>query len=453
MTTVAMRTAPRSALVVDVTLALTLAIAAGLVYSRLALLLAETSFSDFINLAFDFDPAYYVRSQAGPPATDGMGINHKHPLWMIFRIFAWPFTLAGLEPKAVAALSASLIGAISAMLVYAVVRGTGARRAESFLASVFYAASATPLVVGMIPESYGWAGLTLLALWFAYQRSLSRPSLGRPSQRLWVRAAVAVAVTGTTLTNAVQALIAEAVDGWRGRTGMAEALRARWLPFCALVTLGVLGTLALNQPADTWNMITDPLGTARSILWNATHGPKEGLAAVLETFLVFSFFAPGYTEVPLSPLVPMVDFRAWLYPSWMLATIAVWGLFALINVAVAWHLGTQRPWLLALTAALVFNVLFHLGFQYRGSLFLYGAHTHALVFLLAVSAAPHAGRQGGVARVGYLLTLAALTTAAVVNNLPRATELVQRMQHLPDVSLIAADPVYKALPPTLPSAH
>jgi hypothetical protein len=68
-------------------------------------------------------------------------------------------------------------------------------------------------------------------------------------------------------------------------------------------------------------------------------------------------------------------------------------------------------------AALVINLLFHLGFQFRGSLYIYSAHMHFLIFALGAGLAPwlSAGRSAGRAYIVVVLLLAALVGA---KNLP-----------------------------------
>jgi hypothetical protein len=71
--------------------------------------------------------------------------------------------------------------------------------------------------------------------------------------------------------------------------------------------------------------------------------------------------------------------------------------------------------------ALLFNILFHTQFQYRGSIFIYAAHTHFLIFALGAGAAPMvAGLRR--ARVAYISAVLVLTSLIAVNNFPMLME-------------------------------
>jgi hypothetical protein len=87
---------------------------------------------------------------------------------------------------------------------------------------------------------------------------------------------------------------------------------------------------------------------------------------------------------------------------------------------------------LGLLATLVVNILFHLEFQYRGSVTIYAAHTHFLVFALGTGLARPVARHPGlrVAYVGSVLALAALVAA---DNVPAVMEFAAAFD-VPDTS-------------------
>jgi len=72
---------------------------------------------------------------------------------------------------------------------------------------------------------------------------------------------------------------------------------------------------------------------------------------------------------------------------------------------------------------LALNVLLHLDYQFRGSLYIYAAHLHFGVFALAMGAAPWVSAQGSRLRLGYVGVLLALAGAAMVVNVQRAAAL------------------------------
>src|SRR3954470_17709959 len=73
----------------------------------------------------------------------------------------------------------------------------------------------------------------------------------------------------------------------------------------------------------------------------------------------------------------------------------------------------------AIAVALCFNLLFHLKFQFRGSLYLYAAHMHFLVFALGAGLAPWLTIRSAAGKT-YAGAVLALALLLAVNNLPIA---------------------------------
>ena len=81
--------------------------------------------------------------------------------------------------------------------------------------------------------------------------------------------------------------------------------------------------------------------------------------------------------------------------------------------------------------ALAFNVIFHLDYQYRGSLYIYAAHTHLLVFALAAGLAPWLGPARPRLRLGYIGAVLALAVLVGATNLIMAADFSTRFD-IPD---------------------
>ena len=64
---------------------------------------------------------------------------------------------------------------------------------------------------------------------------------------------------------------------------------------------------------------------------------------------------------------------------------------------------------MGLAATLAMNVIFHTEFQYRGSIYLYAAHTHFLVFALGAGLAPALERGYLGAVIVFILLVGSVT--------------------------------------------
>jgi hypothetical protein len=404
---------------IDLLLALLLSVASAATYAWLALPLARSVCFDYINLLFDFDPAYFVRYLTAPLADQGL--NYKHPLWMIFRPLASPFLLNGWTAKESATLAMTLTAGLSVGLAYVYARLAGLGRPESGAAALWFAASSTSLFTALIPESYAWANLSLVLLWCLH---LAAPGQGRAA---WLaRLVSAVLVAGVTISNLAQALMAELALRWR----QAGWRRAFWqtalFGACAMVLLVLV--LLLLQPQSFLDALQRPVQTAKEIYWQRTKGDTVGLLQLLKTYAVYSFFAPVFDLVALSPQVSMLDFRSFTFAPAVLACVLIWGMFWLFNVACGLR---QRPWLAgALLATVAFNLLFHLDYQFRGSIYLYAAHLHFPLFALGLGAGPWVRHRHARWRVLYTAVLLALAAAAAWNNGLRVQQMNARMQTL-----------------------
>jgi hypothetical protein len=407
---------------IDLALALLLGLASGMAYAWLALPLSRTLYADHINLAFDFDPTFFVRYLTAPMDAQ-QGINYKHPLWALFRPLAMPFLATGFGAKEAAALAMAVSGGLAAGLAYTYARLARVGVPESIAAALLFAASSCSVFVAVVPESYGWVNLSLPLLWCTYLLA-SRMSTGALGARL----VAGVFVAGVTITNLVQALIAE----WALRSRAQPLLRATLQTALvgAAVVAGVAAILVVLQPADFWAVLTRPLQTAKDIYWLRTKGDGVGLAQLLSTFLLFAFFAPEFDRVPLAENIFMLDFRSASYAPVVLLMGALWLVFWLANLVVGLRQRPQR-WLVAgLAGTVVLNLLFHLDYQFRGSVFIYASHLHFPIFALGLAAGPWVRTRGGAVRAGYAAVLLALALTAAYASGERVLELISIMQRI-----------------------
>jgi len=391
----------------DRRLALLLALLAMALYGPLAWRLAAGEYLDYFNLAFDFDPNRAVDSLA----TDGADfLGFKHPLFELLRPLAWPLRSLGLDPKQAAALLIAGFGAASVGLCFLFFRAAGIARGFAAALAGLFAISCTQLFIAAIVETYGVASFSIVLTWL-----LAALRLAGFGVWPWVPYAVGVLTLGTTVTNVVQSVLAEALLAWQ-RGGPIAAIR-RCLRFGLI--LGVLvALLVLALWFDTLRAaLQDPMQAAREVYWLRTKGERSGAWSILESFLGFSIVAPVYSWVTLPGEIRMRDFRAWDFTWTGGLAVALWlGFFMAGAIGAALH-PRYRLWALGLFLALVCNLVLHLDFQFRGSLFLYTGHVHFLVLALGAGLAPHLspGSRAGRAYLGVVLLLGLLVAA---NNLP-----------------------------------
>jgi len=391
-------------------------------YGLLAARLAQGRYFEFYNLAFDFDASRVLELLTGFPADP---IGFKHPFMLLFRPLGLALLALGVPAKLGTGLIMAGIGAARVALVYVFGRCCGAERAVAATLSLLFAVSGTQLMTALVPETYGFALLSLILVWLVAQRRLSGPS------RLegW-RYPVAVITAGITFTNALQPAIAELMVLWRrhGGRGTARPLAV----FSAVCCAGFAAVALALWTREILDAVRDPLRAARDIWWMRTKGPTTGASKVLETFLGFSFVSPRFTIVPLPETTRMIDFRAWSFAPPGQAAAAAWLAFLAAGTAAGLAHRAYRPMALALLATFVLNVLFHLDFQFRGSLYLYAAHTHFVVFALAMGVVPWlSGRRRSSAAYAACVVVLGAMMAAV--NVPAAIEFAARFD-VPDTA-------------------
>lgn len=397
----------------DLKLAMLLALAALGLYAALALRLAQGQYADFYNLAFDFDPPRYVAIMALAEHERG---NVKHPLIVLLRPLAWPLLAAGFAPKQAAALVMAGMGAATVGVAFLYLRSLTVATGTAVALAVLFALSGCQVITAMIPEAYGPAALGIAATWLLAVWRLADLRHGRR-----LRFVLAAYSYGVTTTNLMQPLWAEALAWWRHR-GLAGAL-GPMLRYGALVALLCAAATALVWYDIVAAFLADPVATAKEVYWQRTKGVREGLAETVLRLAAFTVVSPAFTPVRLEPDgITMLDFRAPAFaPLEWLAFLAWHGFWAAGAVAAVRHRPTR--WLaLGLAAMLAANIVFHLDFQFRGSIYLYAAHTHFLVFALGAGLAPLL-RPGGAAARLYLAAVLALVVLVAPITLDRAWTL------------------------------
>ena len=403
----------------DLALAAAIAGLAVAVYAGLALRLAQGAFGEYDNLAFDFDAQRYVALYAGDEYERG---NVKHPLIVLLRPLGLLLGAFGLAPAAAAGLLMALCGGATVGVVFVILRTIAVAAAPALALSALFAVSASQVITAMVPEAYGPAALGLAVAWLLAARALMAPAAPTPAGMPWGRLAATVAAYGITTTNVVQPLLAEALIRVR-RQGLRRAIRP-------LVVFGlVAAAIALALTALVWAdhlgaLLADPLAVVREVYWQRTKGERVGLVDTVLRLLGYAVVPPRFVTLNLPEGIAMLGFRAPDFTLRSLVATVLWHGFWLVGT-VAMLAQPALRWLAAgLAGVLVFNVLFHLDFQFRGSLFLYSAHVNLALFLLGCGLAPLL-RPGSVAARAYLAVVVVLVLLVGSISLNRAVTMAE----------------------------
>jgi hypothetical protein len=403
----------------DLVVCLALALAAFALYAGFGLRLAAGRFLEFYNLAFDFDPPPYLALLTGEEFERG---NVKHPLVLLLRPLAWVPTALGVPPQVAATLLMAVFGGATVAVAYLFLRTLAAAVAPAAALAVLFAVSGAQVFTSIIVEAYGPAAFGIAGIWLLAARGMADPARGGHA-----RLAAAVFAYGVTTTNVVQSFIAEALLWWR-RRGLAGALRP-------MVRFGLaVAAVAALLTAIVWidwlvAALADPVELVRQVYWARTKGERVGAADTVLRLLGYTFVSPKFDRLPVPEGYDMVDFRTPAFGPLAGTAWVAWHLFwATGAVAALAHPRTR--WLAtAMAGTLAFNIVLHLDFQFRGSLYLYAGHTHFLMFALGAGLAPllHPGSRAAAAYVAVVLVLTVLVGAVTFD---RAADFATRFDEV-----------------------
>jgi hypothetical protein len=393
----------------DVLIAAALAVAGGLLYAWLAIVLSQSHYGNVDNLAFDFDARLYLCTYADSPMAMG-GI--KHPLIVLLRPPVQLLIYLGVPARAAAGIWMAALGGLGVGLWYLFLRAVSVAHVVAVPFALLFAVSATQLFVSMIPEAYGPAGVALVGLWLLTALRLNAPA----AYGIW-RYVVAFATFGITVTNVAQSFIAEFLI-WLRNDSLVGAVRRTVVFGVRFAALLVLPLLIVWHSA-VWQAVSDPVHWLKSAWWLQTFGEKAGLKPILLTFLAYVTVAPDYVWVPIADGWDMRDFRAPLYSPIGFAAVGFWSLLLVSGIFCGLRDRGMRWLTIGALVAFAFNVLLHTRFQFRLSLFIYASHFLILVFAMAAGAARAASRRSGPATaMGAAILLLFMLVGA--NNLPVA---------------------------------
>lgn len=392
--------------------------------------LAKTVLLQSFNWMFDFDSSRFVGGWCTPGANVvediNIGFAPRHALSLATRPLCLGLNaLIGNPYVALMALTALCAGAAVA-IAYLLAASFCAAEFDRILLALGFAVSAQPLMMGVIPETYGFAlagvGLHLMLVARKRPAPLGAGPAGVISLFLDL---------GVTLTNGALNLLSSIVQSWQ-RMGLRQWLRMElrtWLWAVLALALVVVPLAALYTPT-----LLQEAGTAPKHVWwviNINRGEPATLAEVIRAFLVYNFVGPAYSVYPLPAPEshPMLDFRALNFGLAGALAAALWVLALCCSVYLALRKGGVQRYLWILLGWLLINIVLHWYWQYRGSVYLYGAHNCFALFGIGVLGYAIAVREryAVVARSAAVVMIG----LAAVNNIGLYLEMIDFLRRQP----------------------
>ena len=417
-------TAARSSSMVGLTLldglvAAVFALLSLCLYGALALRLAQGAYLDYYNFAFDFDPVRTVDALASTPPDF---LNVKHPLVVLLRPLAWPLLWAGLTPKESASAIIALFGGGTVVGCYVFLRLAVLEVPVAAALTLLFMVSGSQIFTSIIAETYGIAAFSIVLTWCITQARL------RDSSRfLRLRYVAGVLTFGTTITNVMQTFIAEMLVWWRAE-GFRRAIgRCICFGLVLAVPIVILSGIVWFNPLR--EELRDPVLALKHVFWLQTKGPVTGPFQVLLTFFTFSFVSPDYSWLMLPEGINMRDFRAYSFSTIGAVAAPLWLIFCAVGTVAALRHPQYRVVASGIAVALIANLLFHLDFQFRGSLYIYAAHMHFLIFALACGMGPWLTVRAPAGKA-YVAVIVLMAVLFGLNNLPIAAGFVTDFDHI-----------------------
>jgi hypothetical protein len=376
---------------------------------------AHTVLMQSFNWVFDFDSSRFVGGwcTAGADVARDMDISFvaRHALSLATRPACLALLpLTGTPELALMALTALCMG-LTAGLAYGLAAVFCAAEIDRVLLALGYALSVHPLLLGLIPETYGFALAGIGLHWLLLARGKADPL--QPGA--WGRVSLFLNM-GFTVTNAALNGLSSAVLAWR---------RVGWRPWLALeartwlIAGGALAAVLVASAALFTPELLTHLGAAPQRVWwvvNINRGEPASPLMVVVTFVLYSFVAPVMTvvQLPAPDLHPMLDFRSFQFSPAGWAALALWAVAMSLSVRLAWQDSVLRRLLVVAGVWVLMNIVLHAYWQYRGSVYLYGAHTSFALFAVLAMGYGRALQRFAVGRVRLFATLLVVFTA--INN-------------------------------------
>ncbi len=348
--------------------------------------LLSAGFYSHINIAFDFDQAWYFDILAYPTeewqhkvAQDVPPLSIKHPFLYLYRLPCEALQFIGFAPE-VSVLFLSLMFHTGTLVVsYFIFLNILASPHKATLLTLFMMLSSTYIVNGIVLDTYVLAGFWIACCFALYIKALTTQSLDVS----WLKITVYAMTVGTTTYLLLLVILLEISLVLSNKkhlnkekfnyiiNGVIKFLCLFFVIFCLCYYQSII------------EMLSNPMDVLKRALWAvARPGEKEGIVSIMSTFFVHTFIAPFHSIIEIEKDVYMADFRSGGFHP--IAYITIFPLIASYLLAFK----SRGDLLFVSVSWLIITVLFHVEYQDRGSLFLYTGHTmlaSSIIISLALS--------------------------------------------------------------------
>ena len=305
-------------------------------------------------------------------------LNVKHPFLYILRVPAEFLQFLGMSEEISGIVTTLFFVSMTPVVFYLCSRMLKYTQLNSFLLSLIFIFSTTFVVNAQVLDSYSIAQFWIIAAVFLFIRGINLNFLDDS----WVKAFVYVAMVGTTSYLILLVILCELLMLVKFRDkGYSEIFRYAKSVLLKCTILFLVFFVAIYYEILI-ALILDPVGVLKSVLWAvARPGEKLGIESILEVFFLTSFIAPPPTLLNIGDDMIMLDYRSYDYSSYNVFTVAfLISVFLLaLKSEISYIYSLSLLWFLT-------NVLFHVVYQDRGSLFLYTGHIFPLVALFILNA-------------------------------------------------------------------
>lgn len=366
-------------------------------FSSINFQLLSIGFYDHINIAFDFDQAWFFDMLAYPPdawkhrvAQDTAPLLIKHPFIYLYRFPCQLLQHLGVNPELSVVLLSLMFHTGTLVLSYFIfLKILESPRKATFM-TWFMMLSSTYLANGIVLDTYVLAGFWITCCFSLYLKELTEDSLNTN----WLKILVYVMAIGTTTYLLLLVLLLEISLVWSKKAKHDSKELIYYLFQGVIKSIGLFFILfCLCYYQNIISILSDPVGVIKRTLWAvARPGEKEGIISIINTFVIHTFVAPFHSIIMIEKDISMADFRNGGYH--FLGYILILPLLVLHALSFK----TKSPLLFVSIAWLMITMMFHVEYQDRGSLFLYTGHT-----MLASSIVIALGLRAFNVKVGWIL--------------------------------------------------
>ncbi len=336
--------------------------------------LLNSGFYNHINIAFDFDQAWFFDTLAYSPsewkhkvAQDAPPLLIKHPFLYLYHIPCAFLQILGFSPELSVLILSLIFHTGTLALSYYIFLKILESSVKATLITMFMMLSSTYIINGIVLDTYVLAGFWIACCFALYIKELTSSNI----EVKWLKMMVYVMAVGTTTYLLLLAIIFEISLIWSKRSKHRSKEMVFYLTQGIIKFLGLFFILfCLIYYQSIIEILSNPVDVIKRTLWAvARPGEKEGIISILGTFLVHTFIAPFHTIVEIEKDVYMADFRNGEFH--ILSIIFILALVMLYILS----LKSRNPLLFVAMAWLIITMTFHIEYQDRGSLFLYTGHT------------------------------------------------------------------------------